>query len=386
MNLDLISAVIFYSIVAVLIYKYRSKFEIMQKMFIVHKTKKGLNFMRRLAKYKTFWKVYSTLAIPTAVFFMILIGKMLWDNLVKIASGVGAAGVSILIPGIKIPGSSIFVPFWPGMIAITVLILVHEFSHGIVAAMEKIKLKATGFGFFAILPLAFVELDEKKMSKSKPLVRMRIAAAGPFANIVVWLILLAFMSFAIMPLYHGVVIDGGLNITTVDKGMPAQLGGLQQGDIIYSVNNNSVLTISDFLSSFKNVHPGDTLTINASSGIHKIHTTSYPGDSSRPYIGVTVKQLSHISESSRQKYGFGVDIFLWVVEVLKWIMELNFLVGIMNFLPIWVLDGSIVAEGLLSYVVKNKKAKMLILNTIFAFYLTLIVLNMVGPVLFPLIL
>ena len=57
----------------------------------------------------------------------------------------------------------------------------------------------------------------------------------------------------------------------------------------------------------------------------------------------------------------------------------------MNFLPIWALDGGIVANGLLSYVIKNKKVLFAVLNLIFVFYLALIILNMVGPFLFSII-
>jgi len=38
--------------------------------------------------------------------------------------------LSLVIPGVQIPGSPIFVPFWYGIIALFTVILVHEFGHG----------------------------------------------------------------------------------------------------------------------------------------------------------------------------------------------------------------------------------------------------------------
>ncbi len=341
--------------------------------------------MKSLAKYHVFWKIFSTIAIPVAVFFMVITGKLLFDNLMKIAAGVGAAGVGILIPGVKIPGSPFFVPFWPGIIAIAVLAVVHEFGHGIVAAMEGIKLKATGFGFLAILPLAFVELDEKQMEKMEPLARLRVFAAGPFANIALWLLLSVILSFTFVPFTSNIIVNDGLNISVVEQGMPAELAGLQVGDVITSINNKSVLEVKNFLSAFEGVETGDVITIETTKGIYEVKTTTHPSDNSKPYVGITVVQASHISETAKEKYGFGLDVILWFFEVFKWIALLNFLVGIMNFLPIWTLDGGRIAYDLFGYVIKNQKILFSLLNIIFAFYLTLIILNLIGPAIFPLI-
>ena len=380
MNWDLISAVVFYVIVAVLIYKYRHKFEVISKIFIVHKTKKGLSLMKHLSRYRTFWKIFSTIAIPVVVLGMIIVGQSLLMNLIKIFQGVGGQGVGLLIPGVKIPGSSFFVPFWPGIIAIAVLAVVHEFSHGIVAAMEGIRLKSTGFGFLAILPLAFVELDEKQMEKKSKLVRLRILSAGPFANIVLWAILSIVLLFAFAPILSNVVINDGLNITVVEKNTPADLAGINVGDVVASLNNHSVKTISDFYTAIKDVKPGDNITLTTLDNVsYVVQTIHNPSDGTRPYIGVVLTQATHISNLAREKYGFGVDIFLWVFEVVKWVALINLFVGLMNCIPVWAIDGGRVIYDLFGYVTKNEKILAVILHLFSSFYLALIVLNFIGP-------
>jgi len=380
MNWDLISAAVFYIIVAILIYRYRHKFEIVSKIFIVHKTKKGLNLMKRLAEYRTFWKIFSTLAIPVVVLGMIIVGQSLLTNLIKIFQGVGGQGVGLLIPGVKLPGSSFFVPFWPGIIAIAVLAVVHEFSHGIVAAMEGIRLKSTGFGFLTILPLAFVELDEKQMEKKSKLTRLRILSAGPFANIVLWAILSIVILFAFAPVLSNIVVNDGLNITVVEKGMPAELAGIKVGDVVTSLNNHSVKTINDFYASIKDIKPGDNITFTMSdNSSYIVQTTSNPSDSSRPYIGIVLTQVTHISNFAKEKYGIGVDIFMWIFEVVKWVALINLLVGLMNCIPVWAIDGGRVIYDLFGYVTENKKVLAVILHLFSSFYLALIVLNFIGP-------
>ena len=42
-------------------------------------------------------------------------------------------GVSIVIPGVEMPGSSIYIPFFYGLIALATVLIVHEFSHGFIA-------------------------------------------------------------------------------------------------------------------------------------------------------------------------------------------------------------------------------------------------------------
>ncbi len=382
MNWDLITAVIFYSIVGILIYKYRDKFERMYKIFIVYKTEKGLNLMRRLGKYKSFWKIFSTIAIPTAVFFMAFAGFELFNNLLRIQQGTAGAGVGVVIPGIRVPGSPIFVPFWPGIIGIAVLCIVHEFSHGIVAAAENIDLKKTGFGFLAILPLAFVELDEKQLMEASPLKRMRILASGAFGNVTLWLILSLILSLLFIPVISQMTVPQGMYIASVEEGFPAELSGLEPEEIMINIDGKEILTQNQFTEVLRSYEPGDVITIETKTGFFEVETTMHPEDETIPYIGVMVSEEWDVSPEASERYGIGIPMFLFVFDVITWTAILNLLVGIMNFLPIWALDGGGILHGLLCYVTKNKKIQGILLNIIFAFFLLLLILNIIGPAIF----
>ena len=44
------------------------------------------------------------------------------------------------------------------------MIIIHEFSHGILARVENVKINSIGLLLFAIIPGAFVEPDEEKLN------------------------------------------------------------------------------------------------------------------------------------------------------------------------------------------------------------------------------
>ncbi|MEK6915700.1 MAG: site-2 protease family protein [Nanoarchaeota archaeon] len=74
------------------------------------------------------------------------------------------------------------------LVALAVVALSHEFSHGLFARLWKIKVKTTGLAFFGPFFGAFVEPDEKQMAKAPKKHQLSILAAGTFANIVMFVL------------------------------------------------------------------------------------------------------------------------------------------------------------------------------------------------------
>ena len=56
------------------------------------------------------------------------------------------AGVAPIIPGVDIP-------LFAGIISIAILLIIHEFSHGILAKKAKVKLKEIGLLVFGFIPI-----------------------------------------------------------------------------------------------------------------------------------------------------------------------------------------------------------------------------------------
>jgi membrane-associated protease RseP (regulator of RpoE activity) len=90
---------------------------------------------------------------------------------------------------------SIFPPlyFTYFLIALAIVALSHEASHGIFARLHKIKVKTTGLAFFGPFFGAFVEPDEKQMAKKSKTAQLGILAAGTFANLVMALLFVLIM-------------------------------------------------------------------------------------------------------------------------------------------------------------------------------------------------
>ena len=165
---------------------------------IMWKTQRLRGLISRISNFSpTFWRWYMNVGIVVAYGAMIFIT---WTLISSIPSVFDTPAVSIVIPGVEMPGSSIYIPFLYGMIALATVLIVHEFSHGIQAVGEKIPIKSIGLLLFFILPGAFVEPDEEELKKAKRSSRLRVYAAGSIANItlaVIALLLVSLVSFGI---------------------------------------------------------------------------------------------------------------------------------------------------------------------------------------------
>jgi membrane-associated protease RseP (regulator of RpoE activity) len=379
MNWELIIAVVFYGLLGLLIYKNRSKFEWMEKILLVHRTQWGIRWMQKIAMLEPLWKIWSTLGIPVAVYFALKIIILLANNALTIAAGTGGAGVALAIPGVKIPGSPIFIPFWYGIISIAVLATVHEMAHGIVAAMEGVRLKSTGLGFLAVIPLAFVELDEDQMRDMPPLVRMRISAAGAFANVSVYFVIMFILGLFITPFLSSLMQFQGIEVTSIVGGKPADLAGIEEGAIITSVNGNETLNLYSFVTTMGHVKPGDTVTLGTLNQSYTVNMVADPNNNSRAYMGVFLEQVSEPTAEANARFGFLLSVMIWIYGLFLWIANLNLMIGVLNFLPIWILDGGRIFADLLGYVIKKREALVFVINLLFAFVTALLLFNLVGP-------
>lgn len=89
------------------------------------------------------------------------------------------------------------------LLALGIGIALHELGHALVSRYFGLALKSTGIGALClwkipVLPLAFVEPDEKALEQMTPKRQLAVYAAGPFMNIV--LFLLVFVPVAVFSL------------------------------------------------------------------------------------------------------------------------------------------------------------------------------------------
>jgi len=232
--------------------------------------------------------------------------------------------IAPVLPGIKIPGSPIFVPFWYGIISIFLVVLVHEAAHGIIARVHKMKIKSSGVGMFAIFPIAFVEPDEEQLKKSKKKHQLSVFAAGPFSNILLAILVALISLFVLIPFAVSITDVDGVEIKQLQPGFPAEEAGLKVGDVVYSINDKPTLTVENFTLALQNIRVNETIVVNTKDNNYTFNTIANPDNESQSYIGVYIAQSLSLKKSVIAKYGNTLpwSIF-YVIQLFQWIFLLS---------------------------------------------------------------
>ncbi|MDD5054439.1 MAG: site-2 protease family protein [Candidatus Nanoarchaeia archaeon] len=377
MNYELISAIIVYSFLFFIIYKNRKKFQIMDKIFIVYKWDKGVDFIKKFSK--KYLIVFYTIGIPICLFFMIFSVKMMWEGALMIFSSPNPEPtVALAIPGVKIPGSPIYIPFWYGIIALITVLVSHELSHGISATIEKIKLKSTGVGLMAILPLAFVEPEQKSYNSAKKISRIRMLIAGSFANITLAGISILLVTFFFYPLIDSTVTyDGVIISSTVSEG-PASLAGVSNNSRMLEINNESFTNITGFHHALSLITPGEAVSLLTNESYYEFNASSHPDNESMAYLGVFAEQEWRFKEELSALPLFILNIPFILANIFMWIANLNLAIGIINLFPLWITDGGKLLVEIISPLFKDQKKSMIIAHYIFIICLSLLLFNLLG--------
>lgn len=164
-----------------ILYLYKTKLGIKFIDYIGKKYKKIINFIQ-------YFSIVLGYILMGGIFYILINAVYTYLRFPEITEFVKAPPLVPLIPYFpKIFGvESFFPPFYFTYFIIAVLIVavVHEFSHGIFAKAKGLKIKSTGFAFLGPIVGAFVEPDEKRMMKKKKIDQMAILSAGVFANII----------------------------------------------------------------------------------------------------------------------------------------------------------------------------------------------------------
>jgi membrane-associated protease RseP (regulator of RpoE activity) len=363
--------IIFYSLIILFIILMRKKFEFHGKIIALYKTGFGLSMIERVGKkHAAIIKILGYCGIGVGFIGMaaivILILKGLWD-LVLVP---GAPPViSPVLPGIPIPGSPIQVPLIEGWIALFIVVLIHEFSHGIVAAAHNIRVKSTGLLFFGPLLGAFVEPDEKQVEKKGDVVKYSIFAAGPFSNVLLALAAILLIVFAVSPAINNYAAPEGFVFTKVDDDLPAYKAGLEAGVTYNLVNGEKINSALEFEKALAPVKPGEAVTIGNSLGSYNVTTTFREEAPEKALIGVNIR-TKLTNEGSAW-----LNVLLWANGLIAWIFILSLGLGLANLLPIGPVDGGrMIKEALENTLGKSKGLKVWAKLTIVLIALILILL------------
>ncbi len=337
---------------------------------IMWRTERLRGFIKRISDISPrFWKYFMNFGIVAS--FVAMIG-MTWLLVSSLETITTTPSVSLVIPGVEMPGSSIYVPLGYGLIGLATVLVVHEFSHGILAVSEKINIKSIGLLLVAIIPGAFVEPDEDELKASSRLSQLRVYAAGSVANMS--LAAISFVIFLVISSYAipGNFSENGIEINRVVGDSPAS-EHLKEGMVIESIDNHVINDSSSYMSIIGNFKPGDNVTVGTDQGSYTLTLGKNPNNESLGYFGI---QAAKHYELKSNAFGPLPWILFNLAELFQWMFILNLGIGTFNLLPMKPLDGGKMLEILLSYKLPENMYKPLV-NSISVIMAMIIVFSIV---------
>lgn len=236
--------------------------------FLMIRTKKGIGFLEKLAKRKRFWKTFGNIGIVVTLVLMVLMVILFIFNVTyflttelapeqkEVFERLGPE-MALVLPGINpiLPFEYIFYIIF----ALAVAMIVHEFSHGILSIVGKIKVKSLGL-LYLIFPFgAFCEPDEDELKETQRIKRMRVFVAGPVSNLVVALVCILLFSFVFMSAVEPV---DGVHVIMVYDDTPAEEISLSQGSVITGLNDTDIKNPEDFQRAINDTKPNQKVNIS----------------------------------------------------------------------------------------------------------------------------
>jgi len=270
------------------------------------------------------------------------------------------AELTVLIPGVTLTSAPAILYF---LLSIPIVLVIHEGAHGIVATLEKIKIKTGGFAIFIALFAGFVEPDEKEFDDARKISKLRVIGAGATSNVI-----FAFALGAILltnPLFALILPEpflewfydapDGVGIISIIEGSGAEKAGLQKNDVITGIDDIAIITPVDFQKA--DLKPGDVVTVTVQRDGQllqlPVEIMPSPDDPDKGLVGIMRDSAFY-----KPVYNF-IEWDPQVSMFLLWLWMISFFIGIINMLPLPILDG-----GKFIYTIIEKKASERKINAI----------------------
>lgn len=375
MNYDLLFAILFYGLVFIFFLKNRKKFQIHAKIIALYKTKIGLKLMDKLATFKKFFKVLGYIGVVFGFAGMFFIFYYLIKGTINLLSGVGVPAVAPILPGVRVSGLPVL-SFWHWIIAIFIVAVVHEFAHGVLARSHNVKVKSSGFAFFGPILAAFVEPDEKQLSKKKKRQQLSILSAGPFSNILVGLLCFVVMLLLITPLQNTFFEGDGVLVHKLIEKTPAGELNLKAPFRILSINEDEIKDAKTLLEATSKLKPNQKIVLKTDKGDFDLITDVNPEDPEKGFMGVSDFEMKN---KIREKYipkESWINIFSWLSLLVLWLFVINIGIGLFNLLPIGPVDGGRMFYLLSLAIIKDPIKAKKFWSSISLFCLLLILINL----------
>ena len=291
--------------------------------------------------------------------------------------------LTILIPGVTLTSAPAITFF---LLSIPIVLVMHEGAHGIVAALEKIKIKTGGFAIFIALFAGFVEPDEEEFDKAKKISKLRVIGAGATSNVLFAIVLGAIMLtnpiFGMVlediPLFGEVIVNTfyelsqGVLILSIIEHSGAEQAGLLANDIITKINDIPIHGPTDFPV----LNPGETASVSiirdGQALEFGLEVMASPDDPERGLIGIM--RDNSITHKPVMNFIDWTNVDLNISWFLLWLWMISFFIGIINMLPLPILDGGKFIHTIIDKRISDKSVNTVMWG-IYAFTFALFILN-----------
>ncbi len=343
MNIDALAFAFLILVLSIFVYKKRHEIEVVRVLppimfFYMYRTKVGIDLMDVLAKrYNNVLKRISKLIVPIGFIGMAFVSVEMVRNLVmSLLHPQAISGAALVLP---IQAKGVFyVPFFYWIISILVVVVVHEFCHGLFSRVAKVPVLSSGFAFLSILlpivPAAFVEPNEKLLLRRSVREQLAVFAAGPVSNLVFGLLFmlvsLLLTHYIVSPMY----LYDGTEVSSLQSGYAVYDSGIKPGEIILAIAGVPIKKVDDFKTAMDGKKPGDRVDVQTNKSVYNLELGANPTDAAKPYLGVIIMQKKSMINPSMIK-----DIVVWFDGLLFWIFVLSLGVGFFNLLPLGIVDG-----------------------------------------------
>lgn len=348
MDLEIVSTVVFFTLVAIFLWRDRKKIEFNYGIVVrrMYSGRKALDLI--VKRHRRTFKVLGNIGVFVAVITAVIGTSLL--VIYPLISKEKAFGLVLpTVSAFRYPGPIISVPVWYWLIAVFIIMACHETMHAIMSRLAGISIKNYGLIFLLVLPIgAFVDPDMKKVAKLKLMPKLRIYAAGSFGNFIVgFLMIVLFLSTRWVAAQS--LESTGVNFEGVVEGSPAHDVGLS--GTIYQIDDVSIKSRFDLFDFLATTEPGKTVKILTTEGEFQLTTEESPYAENVSYFGLK-DELTEVYKYSAGPYAgeYAPDIlmnslFAWL-SLLMWISVLSLGVAIVNLLPMKPLDGGYIFEEL----------------------------------------
>lgn len=381
--------IIFYLIVSLFVYLHKKDIDFQAKIIMLYRTSLGLSFIKKFStKFREWVILYGYVATGLGVIGLFVISFVMLKNVYSLLFVANSAsGVSLVLPGVNVPGLGIL-PFWHWLIAIFIIAVVHEFSHGIVAKAHNIKVLSTGLVLIGPIIGAFVEPDEKTMDKKNEIVQYSVMAAGPISNVVLAILAILLLQFCVAPLQDSMLSENGFTFSEyVEGGYPAELAGLPINAPITAINGQEAATFQDFSGVLQCTIPGETIIVTSiddygNSANYNLTLAENPDSPGSSFMGISMITNEYDIKSEYQ--GGVSDVIYngldWLSSFLRWLFILSLGIGLFNLLPLPIVDGGKMTQIFL-HKLKGKLKGELLYHKISVVFLIILIFSIFFPLL-----